>query len=124
MVAHRHHPGPEHRLFVLTVLESYRLRPYRLLMKRSGGQNTFAKETADVLVAWATDDGEENPAVLARVLRMLGEMDHPELEAVGLRHAGHPSARVRAEVPSLLFDWRSRRTTTRACGARPAGYWW
>ncbi|WUG84700.1 HEAT repeat domain-containing protein [Streptomyces sp. NBC_00454] len=108
VIAHRHDPDPEQRLLVLTVLESYRLRPLRMLFQRSSWGNTFAKETVDVLVAWATDGEEDDPAVLARVLWMLGEMGPPESEAMGLRYASHPSARIRAEVPVLLLDWGTR----------------
>lgn len=102
VTAHRHDPDPLHRLFVLSVFSSYRMQVYVNIWSRQGVP--FGKETADVLVAWAMD-GEEDPQVLAMVLSALGDLKHSESEAVGLRHAGHPSPAVRAEVPDLVFDW-------------------
>ncbi|MFE2143646.1 HEAT repeat domain-containing protein [Streptomyces sp. NPDC059456] len=84
------------------------MKSYRNIRSRQG--IPFGKETADVLVAWATGGEETDAHVLAEVLSALGELKHPELEAVGLRHAGHPSPRVRAEVPDLVFDRNTRRT--------------
>ncbi|NEB37352.1 ankyrin repeat domain-containing protein [Streptomyces sp. SID14515] len=93
---YRHSPDPEHRHFVLDVLGHYELTG-------SSRRNSYEKETADLLVDWAAE-GEDDPGVLAEVLRALGEVVHREAEAVGLRHAGHPDPRVRAQVPGLLLD--------------------
>ncbi|KOX17937.1 hypothetical protein ADL06_31580 [Streptomyces sp. NRRL F-6491] len=99
VTAHRHAPDPERRLFVLDVLCLH-------LLLTSNRRNSYERETAELLVAWATD-GDDDPRVLAEVLRVLSEAEHGELEAVGLRHAGHPDPRVRGEVPVLLFDGRA-----------------
>ncbi|MFD9344452.1 ankyrin repeat domain-containing protein [Streptomyces sp. NPDC060049] len=103
VIAYRHDPNPRRRQFVLSVFKSYRMHAYRNFWLRQG--IPFGKETADVLVAWATDGKEEDPYVLAWVLSTLCGLKHPEREAVGLRHAGHPSPDVRVEVPDLVFDW-------------------
>ncbi|MFE6698135.1 ankyrin repeat domain-containing protein [Streptomyces sp. NPDC057718] len=103
VTAYRHSPDPEHRHFVLDVLGCYRLT-------QSSRRNSYEKETADLLVAWAAE-GEDDPGVLAEVLRALNEGEHREAEAVGLRHAGHPDPRVRAQVPGLLLGWDGTRPT-------------
>ncbi len=96
VTAYRRSPDPEHRHFVLDVLACRRLT-------ESSCRNSYEKETADLLVAW-TVEGEDDPGVLAEVLRVLGDVEHREAEAVGLRHAGHPDPGVRAQVPGLLLD--------------------
>ncbi|OCC11319.1 HEAT repeat domain-containing protein [Streptomyces sp. PTY087I2] len=103
VTAYRHSPDPEHRHFVLDVLTCYRLT-------ESSCRNSYEKETADLLVAWAVE-GEDAPDVLAEVLRALGEFEHREAEAVGRRHADHPDPRVRAQVPGLLLDRDEARPT-------------
>lgn len=95
LTAHRHSPDPERRRFVLDFLHQYLMWPW-------GGRNSYERETADLLVAWAAD-GEDDPGVLSEVLRVLGETEHREAKAVGLRHAGHPAPQVRARVPDLLL---------------------
>lgn len=57
-----------------------------------------------------SDAGSSDPRILAEVLSTLGELAHPEREAVGLRHAHHPSPYVRAEVPCLVFERSTWRT--------------
>lgn len=101
VTAYRRSPDPEHRRFVLDVLFSY-------TMHSVSSRNTYEKETAELLVAWAAE-GEENPEILAEVLRVLNETDHREAEAVGLRHAGHPDPRVRASALGLLLSWDTPR---------------
>ncbi|MFF1651499.1 HEAT repeat domain-containing protein [Streptomyces sp. NPDC058240] len=96
VTAYRHNPDPAHRRFVLDVLHWYLLLP-------SSWRNSYEKETAELLVAWATD-GEDDPGVLAEVLRVLSETEHRKSKAAGLRHAGHPDPRVRAQVPDLLLS--------------------
>ncbi|WP_329326611.1 HEAT repeat domain-containing protein [Streptomyces sp. NBC_01689] len=95
LTAHRHSPDPEHRRFVLDVLHGHLLSP-------TSGRNSHEKETAELLVAWATE-GEADSRVLADVLRVLSETEHRESPSVGLRYAGHPSPQVRAQVPDLLL---------------------
>ncbi|MFE3122658.1 ankyrin repeat domain-containing protein [Streptomyces hydrogenans] len=97
VTAYRHSPDPERRRFVLDVL-------HHLLVSPPTWRNSYEKETADLLVAWATG-GEDDPGVLAEVLLVLNETEHPRLKAVGLRHAGHPDPRVRAQVPDLVRSW-------------------
>ncbi|MFE9876893.1 HEAT repeat domain-containing protein [Streptomyces sp. NPDC005784] len=97
VAAYRHDPDPERRRFALDVLYWYLLSP-------SSGQNSHETETAELLVAWVTD-GEDDPDVLADVLRVLSETEHRRREAVGLRHAGHRDPRVRVRVPDLLRSW-------------------
>ncbi|MEW1691448.1 ankyrin repeat domain-containing protein [Streptomyces sp. NPDC091265] len=101
LTAHRYHPAPEHRRFVLDVLHFH-------LLTSSSRRNSYDKETAELLVDWATD-GEEDPGVLAEVLFVLSESEHRETEAVGLRHAAHPDPRVRGRVPDLLLGWATPR---------------
>ncbi|MGW0795462.1 hypothetical protein [Streptomyces sp. NPDC002692] len=88
-------PDPEHRRFVLDVLHGHLLSP-------TSGRSSHEKETAELLVAWATE-GEADPRVLADVLRVLNETEHRESPSVGLRYAGHPAPQVRAQVPDLLL---------------------
>ncbi|MFJ3098676.1 ankyrin repeat domain-containing protein [Streptomyces hydrogenans] len=97
VTAYRHSPDPERRRFVLDLL-------LHLLVSPPTSWNSYEKETADLLVAWATG-GEDDPGVLAEVLLVLNETEHPRLKAVGLRHAGHPDPRVRAQVPDLVRSW-------------------
>ncbi|MEW5629912.1 ankyrin repeat domain-containing protein [Streptomyces hydrogenans] len=97
VTAYRHSPDPERRRFVLDLL-------LHLLVSPPTWWNSYEKETADLLVAWATG-GEDDPGVLAEVLLVLNETEHPRLKAVGLRHAGHPDPRVRAQVPDLVRSW-------------------
>ncbi|MFJ5559955.1 HEAT repeat domain-containing protein [Streptomyces sp. NPDC093250] len=96
--AYRHARGSLSRLFALDVLLAYVL-----------GRWTWREETADLLVTWAME-GEEDPEVLAELLRVLGETEHAEFVTVGLRYARHPDPRVRAKVPDLLAE----------CGDTPA----
>ncbi|WP_189827432.1 ankyrin repeat domain-containing protein [Streptomyces finlayi] len=95
LTVHRRNPAPEYRRFVLDVLRWYVLTPF-------SWRNSYEKETAELLVAWAVD-GEDDPGVLAEVLRVLNETEHRESVAVGLRYADHPDPRVRARVPDLLL---------------------
>ncbi|MET9255971.1 ankyrin repeat domain-containing protein [Streptomyces sp. NPDC003717] len=98
LTTHRHAPAPETRRFVVDVLDTY------LMWWPSSHRDFYVGETADLLVAWATE-GDDDPGVLAEVLRVLSETEHRQSEAVGLRHAGHPDPRVRARVPDLLRGW-------------------
>lgn len=92
VAAYRHAPDPLSRLFALDVLLAYVLCRW-----------TRREETADLLVSWAME-GEEDPEVLAELLRVLGETEHAEFVTVGLRYAGHPDPRVRTKVPDLLAE--------------------
>ncbi|GGR53991.1 HEAT repeat domain-containing protein [Streptomyces roseolus] len=99
MTAYRHSPRPEHRSFVVDVAFGH-------LVSFGGWMNSYEAEVTELLTAWARD-GDDDPGVLAQVLRVLDETDCEEPDALGLRYATHPDARVRARVPTLL---RSRAT--------------
>lgn len=91
VVAHRHDPDLAHRRFVVDYLRKRGLldtSPY------------YEKKEGELLAAWAAEetDGE----ILAKVLDAFTGHDHPDQEAIGLRHAGHPDPRVRREVPYAL----------------------
>ncbi|WP_031480759.1 HEAT repeat domain-containing protein [Streptomyces bicolor] len=87
VVAHRHDADRAHRLFVLDYLRT------RGFLDTS---RYYEKQASELLAVWATEetDGE--------VLDTFTEYGHPDQEAIGLRHAGHPDARVRREVPYAL----------------------
>ncbi|MFE5919439.1 HEAT repeat domain-containing protein [Streptomyces sp. NPDC056468] len=99
VTAYRHSPDPHHRRFVVDVIFYY-------VMGHASWRNSYEKEAADLLVAW-TAEGEEDPEVLAVVLRVLSDTGHRETEGVGLRYADHPDPRVRARVPDLLLEWEA-----------------
>ncbi|MFD9573314.1 HEAT repeat domain-containing protein [Streptomyces sp. NPDC059982] len=61
----------------------------------------YARKRAALLPGWA--DTEPDAGVLARVLSLLSEEDHPDARQFGLRYAGHPDPRVRGRVP-WMFD--------------------
>ncbi|WP_245173244.1 HEAT repeat domain-containing protein [Streptomyces aureus] len=91
VVAHRHHPDRAHRRFVLAYLRARGLfdsSPY------------YAKKENELLATWAAE--ETDSEVLAKVLDIFTEQEHPDHEAIGLRYAGHPDPRVRREVPYAL----------------------
>ncbi|MGW6734987.1 ankyrin repeat domain-containing protein [Streptomyces sp. NPDC055013] len=97
VTAYRHSPDPHHRRFVVDVTFWY-------LMGHGSWRNSYEKESVDLLVAW-TAEGEEDPEILAEVLRVLSETGHRETEGVGFRYADHPDPRVRARVPDLFLDY-------------------
>ncbi|MET8969547.1 ankyrin repeat domain-containing protein [Streptomyces hydrogenans] len=97
VAAHRHDPDPARRRFALDVL-------FMTLLNPLSRRNSYEKETAELLVAWATD-GEDDAGVLAEVLLVLNEAEHPRLKSVGLMYADHPDPRVRAQVPDLVRSW-------------------
>ncbi|MET7702669.1 HEAT repeat domain-containing protein [Streptomyces sp. NPDC005485] len=94
VVAFRHHPLPDHRLFVLSYL---RIR----LLFESSNRHSYAKAESQLLAAWAAE--ETDSAVLAQVLSTYNTYEHPDQEAVGLRYADHPDPRVRREVPDCFI---------------------
>ncbi|WP_416960824.1 ankyrin repeat domain-containing protein [Streptomyces sp. Agncl-13] len=104
VVAHSHDPDRAHRRFVVDYLRMRGLldtSPY------------YEKKEGELLAAWAAEetDGE----TLAKVLDAFTEHDHPDQEAIGLRHAGHPDPRVRREVPyALCADYVPRTPAARA----------
>ncbi|WOX25293.1 HEAT repeat domain-containing protein [Streptomyces solicathayae] len=98
VVAYRRHPDPAHRRFVLDVLR------FGALSGRSA-RNSYERENAELLADWSAE--ETDAGVLAAVLSVFTDHEHPAMEAVGLRHAGHPDPRVRAEVPFALCTWGS-----------------
>lgn len=89
----RHHPDPVHRLFLADTVWS------RNSLTWFNHRQDVA-EDADFLASWARD--EPDGMVLARVLDVYADQEHPDQEAIGLRHDGHPDPRVRGEVPYLL----------------------
>ncbi|MFF9056962.1 ankyrin repeat domain-containing protein [Streptomyces erythrochromogenes] len=105
----RHHPSADHRRFAADVLGS---RQYFL----KGTAYPHHAEDRDFLAAWA--ETEKDPVVLAEALWALAEQaeEHPRLEAIGLRHAGHPDPRVRRKVPDCLW-WPERPLTAEAARA-------
>ncbi len=105
----RHHPSADHRRFAADVLGS---RQYFL----KGTAYPHHAEDRDFLAAWA--ETETDAVVLAEVLRALTEHaeEHPRLEAIGLRHAGHPDPLVRRMVSGCLW-WPDRHLTVEAAAA-------
>ncbi|MFH8340847.1 HEAT repeat domain-containing protein [Streptomyces sp. AM6-12] len=93
LAALRRHPDPVHRRLLADVLR------FRRFLAAHVGRPDTAKD-ADFLARWARDepDGE----VLAAVLEVYTDADHPGQEAIGLRHADHPDPRVRRVVPYCL----------------------
>ncbi|MFC9296503.1 HEAT repeat domain-containing protein [Streptomyces sp. NPDC057011] len=103
VTALRHHPSPDHRRFAADWLQTQQFFP---------GHDVYPhhEEDRELLAAWA--DAEPDAVVLAEVLSALTEheVEHPRLEAIGLRYAGHPDPRVRREVPDCL-SWSGRPLT-------------
>lgn len=97
VTAYRRSPDPRHRRLVVDATFWY-------MMGHGSWRNSYEKESADLLVAWAAE-GEGEPEILAEVLRVLSETGHRETEGIGLRYADHPDPRVRARVPDLLLEW-------------------
>ncbi|MCN9242310.1 HEAT repeat domain-containing protein [Streptomyces sp. RY43-2] len=91
VVARRHDPDRAPLLFVLDYLRTRGV---------IGTSPYYEKKESELLAAWAAEktDGE----ILAKVLAAFTEHDHPDQEAIGLRHADHPDPRVRREVPYAL----------------------
>ncbi|WP_329528739.1 HEAT repeat domain-containing protein [Streptomyces sp. NBC_01462] len=89
----QHHPDPIHRLFLADVVWS------RNSMTWYNHRQDVA-EDAEFLAAWAHD--EPDSMVLAKVLEVYADEEHPDQEAIGLRHVDHPDPRVRSQVPYLI----------------------
>ncbi|SFK23824.1 ankyrin repeat domain-containing protein [Streptomyces pini] len=92
LAALRRHPDPAHRLFAARVLWSCdplldEVHPY-------------GRRRGELCAAWALEEPDDE--VLAEVLDTFGNCEHPDMEAVGLRHAAHRDPRVRRQVPDLL----------------------
>ncbi|MGI5376983.1 HEAT repeat domain-containing protein [Streptomyces sp. CA-251387] len=95
VVTHRHHPSPARRRFVMDYLR------VRALMWTGNGYDE--KKESAFLAAWAAEESDSE--ILAKVLdAFTTNYDHPDQEAIGLRHAAHPDPRVRREVPYALSD--------------------
>ncbi|MFJ8545881.1 HEAT repeat domain-containing protein [Streptomyces sp. NPDC093586] len=92
VVAHRHHPDPAHRRFVVDYLRTRGIVVY---------DSPYAEREGDFLAAWAAE--ETDTEMLVKVLDAFAGYEHPGLEAAGLRYAGHPDTRVRRQVPALFF---------------------
>lgn len=106
VVAHRHHPSPSHRRFVMDYVR------VRALMWTGNG--SYEKKESAFLATWAAE--EQDGETLAKVLDAFTDYDHPDQEAIGLRHAGHPDPRVRRAVPYAL----SKEYVPRSPAARDA----
>ncbi|WP_405827967.1 HEAT repeat domain-containing protein [Streptomyces sp. NBC_01176] len=91
----QHHPDPVHRLFLADVVSSRNSRTWFT-------HRQDVAQDADFLAAWVRD--EPDSMVLARVLDVYADEDHPDQEAIGLRHADHPDPRVRSQVSSLMLQ--------------------
>nr|WP_252981168.1 ankyrin repeat domain-containing protein [Streptomyces chartreusis] len=90
VVAHRHRADPKNRRFVLDYLrtrEFIETDPHHV------------KKDSDLLAGWAAE--ETDAEMLAMVLDIYTGHDHPDQEAIGLRHAGHPDPAyaVRCRTP-------------------------
>ncbi|MEU7556469.1 HEAT repeat domain-containing protein [Streptomyces sp. NPDC044571] len=109
VTALRHHPSPDHRRFAVDWLRTRQFLVDPDAYPHLGDDRAF-------LAAWA--DAETDPAVLAEVLAALTEhtVEHPRLEAVGLRYADHPDPRVRREVTGCLC-WHDRLLTPQGAEA-------
>ncbi|MFE6668713.1 HEAT repeat domain-containing protein [Streptomyces sp. NPDC057697] len=99
VVAHRHDPDRASRRFVLDYLRT------RGLLDTSP---FYEKKESDLLAVWAVEETDDE--LLAKVLGAFTEHDHPDQEAIGLRHAGHPDPHVRREVPGALSSDDGPRT--------------
>ncbi|MGW4873038.1 HEAT repeat domain-containing protein [Streptomyces chartreusis] len=99
VVAHRHRADPKNRRFVLDYLRT------RGFIETDPDH---VKNDSDLLAAWAAE--ETDAEMLAMVLDIYTEHDHPDQEAIGLRHVGHPDPRVRREVPYALCPVGTSRT--------------
>ncbi|MFD3503505.1 HEAT repeat domain-containing protein [Streptomyces sp. NPDC058678] len=89
----QHHPDPVHRRFLADVVWSRNSMTW-------WNQRQDTAQDAEFLAAWALD--EPDGMVLARVLEVYADGEHPNQEAIGLRYADHPDPRVRSQVPSLI----------------------
>ncbi|MFI9049132.1 HEAT repeat domain-containing protein [Streptomyces sp. NPDC053427] len=107
VVAHRHHPSPAHRRFVARYL-------WTRAVLDTAGPHSSADEESRLLAVWAAE--ETDSEVLAQILEACTTRQHPDQEAIGLRHADHPDPRVRREVPYCFLTHGTPRTPT-ATGA-------
>ncbi|MGW6689627.1 HEAT repeat domain-containing protein [Streptomyces sp. NPDC054961] len=100
VTALRDHPSSRHRLFAADWLFG------RQSFLTDDGY-PHHEEDRELLAAWA--DRETDPVVLAAVLNALDEheVEHPRLEALSLRYAGHADPRVRLAAVGCL-GWYDR----------------
>lgn len=103
LTALRHHPDPVHRRLLADVLWS------RDFLADIHDRPDTAQD-AEFLARWALD--EPDGQVLADVLDAYTNHDHPDQEAIGLRHADHPDPRVRRKVPYCLMQTSRSDTAT------------
>ncbi|MFD9480040.1 MULTISPECIES: HEAT repeat domain-containing protein [Streptomyces] len=97
LIAMRRHPAPDHRRFVADCLQT---RRYFWGLGVSACATYDQAEGDRLLRAWAEE--ETDGAVLALLLDAVQDAGLPDTEALGLRHAAHPDARVRREAPYLF----------------------
>ncbi|GAA4882035.1 hypothetical protein GCM10023235_73170 [Kitasatospora terrestris] len=101
LTALRNRPDPVHRRFLASVLEIRNL--FVPLYRRPE-----MSRDADFLADWALDEPDGH--VLAAVLDVYSGHEHPDREAVGLRHVAHPEPDVRAEAAFCLSEERTARS--------------
>ncbi|MCX4804909.1 ankyrin repeat domain-containing protein [Streptomyces sp. NBC_01214] len=109
VTALRNHPSADHRRFAADWLGTCQFYPEAATYQHHD-------DDRDLLASWA--ETETDAVVLAEVLWALTEheVEHPRLEAIGLRHADHPDPRVRRRVPECLA-WYESPLTVRAAAA-------
>jgi ankyrin repeat protein len=100
LTALRRHPDPAHRRFLASVLW------HRNFLVTADRAPDVAQDI-DFLASWAQD--EPDARTLAAVLDVYTGHGHPDQEAVGLRHIGHPDPRVRAEAVFCVSPERTAR---------------
>lgn len=89
----QHHPDPVHRRFLADVLWS------RTATTWSNHRQDTAQD-AEFLAAWALE--EPDGMVLAKVLEVYADQEHPDQEVIGFRYADHPDPRVRSQIAGLI----------------------
>ncbi|GGN56245.1 hypothetical protein GCM10011579_017060 [Streptomyces albiflavescens] len=95
VVDHRHHPDPVRRRFVTDYL--------RITALLRTGASSYEKKEGELLAVWAAE--ETDSEVLAQVLDVFNDHEHPAQQAIGLRYADHPDPRVRRHVPDALCPY-------------------
>jgi hypothetical protein len=100
LTALRRHPDPVHRRFLASVLW------HRNFLVTADRASDIAQDI-DFLASWARD--EPDARTLAAVLDIYTGHGHPDQQAIGLLHIGHPDPRVRAEAVFCVSPERTAR---------------
>ncbi|MFD9458028.1 HEAT repeat domain-containing protein [Streptomyces sp. NPDC059985] len=95
VVEYRRHRSPAYRAFVAEFVSLG-----RFMSGSAAHAGWYEKKLLALLPGWA--DAESDGGVLALVLGLFHDEDHPRAAEFGLRYAGHPDVRVRRRVPQLL----------------------